>query len=102
MFYFQERDIKSSIMAKGCFVARVLLLRCFLLLLPNYIHVTVNGTTNSYNDKREVLQNEYSQPPILPSPHFRWVVNITMPFSTCANEGYIIIDAILFPQYGTI
>ena len=26
-------------------------------------------------DKREVLQQEYSQPPILPSPHFRWVVN---------------------------
>ena len=24
--------------------------------------------------KREVLQQEYSQPPILPSPHFRWVV----------------------------
>ena len=29
----------------------------------------------SYLDKREVLQQEYSQPPILPSPHFRWVVN---------------------------
>ena len=28
----------------------------------------------SYLDKREVLQQEYSQPPILPSPHFRWVV----------------------------
>ena len=25
-------------------------------------------------DEREVLQQEYSQPPILPSPHFRWVV----------------------------
>ena len=24
----------------------------------------------SYFDKREVLQQEYSQPPILPSPHF--------------------------------
>ena len=30
----------------------------------------------SYLDKREVLQKEYSQPPILPSPYFRWVVNI--------------------------
>ena len=29
----------------------------------------------SYIDKREVLQQEYSQPPILPSSHFRWVVN---------------------------
>ena len=30
----------------------------------------------SYLDKREVLQQEYSQPPILPSPHFWWVVNV--------------------------
>ena len=29
----------------------------------------------SYLDKREVLQQEYSQPTILPYPHFRWVVN---------------------------
>ena len=29
----------------------------------------------SYCDKREVLQQEYSQPPILPSRHFRRVVN---------------------------
>ena len=28
----------------------------------------------SYIDKREVLQQEYSQPGIVPSPHFRWVV----------------------------
>ena len=28
----------------------------------------------SYHDKREVLQQEYSQPQIFPSPHFRWVV----------------------------
>ena len=30
----------------------------------------------SYFDKREVLQQEHFQPPILPSPHFRWVVNM--------------------------
>ena len=30
----------------------------------------------SYFDKREVLQQEYSQPPILPSSHFPWVVNL--------------------------
>ena len=30
----------------------------------------------SYLAKREVLQQEYSPPPILPSPHFRWVVNL--------------------------
>ena len=29
----------------------------------------------SYIDKREVFQPEYSQPPILTSPHFLWVVN---------------------------
>ena len=29
----------------------------------------------SYLDKREVLQQEYSQSQILPTPHFRWVVN---------------------------
>ena len=29
----------------------------------------------SYLDKREVLQQEYFQPPIRPSPHFWWVVN---------------------------
>ena len=32
-------------------------------------------TTFSYIDKRGVLQKEYSQPSILPSPHLRWVVN---------------------------
>ena len=29
----------------------------------------------SYFDKREVLQQEYSQPQIFPSPHIRWVGN---------------------------
>ena len=33
-----------------------------------------------YLDKREVLQQEYSQPPILPSSHVRWVVNIPLCF----------------------
>ena len=28
----------------------------------------------SHFDKRVVLQQEYSQPPILPSAHFLWVV----------------------------
>ena len=28
-----------------------------------------------FTDEREVLQQKYSQPPILPSPHFPWVVN---------------------------
>ena len=29
----------------------------------------------SYFDKRNVVKQEYPQLPILPSPHFRWVVN---------------------------
>ena len=33
----------------------------------------------SYHDKREVLQQEYSQLLILPSPHFRWVVKTNLP-----------------------
>ena len=50
-------------------------LRCFLFLLPYYFHVYVFVMPKfSRFDKREVLQQEYSQPPILPSPHFRWVV----------------------------
>ena len=44
----------------------------------------------SYIDKREVLQQEYSQPPILPSPHLRWVVNHAnrSPYSLSLNYKY--------------
>ena len=56
-----------SMMAKGCIVARVLPLRCFLFLLPNYMHVyAIIMQHFSHFDKREVFQQEYSQPPILP------------------------------------
>ena len=56
----------------------ILPLRCFLFLLPNYTHVyeIIMQWIFFYLDKRELLQHEYSQPPILPSPHFRWVVNL--------------------------
>ena len=57
----------------------ILPLRCFLFLLPNYIHVYANTCTMQqflYLDKREVLQQEYPQPLILPSSHFRWVVKL--------------------------
>ena len=36
-----------------------------------------------YLDKREVLQQEYSKPPIHPSPHFRWVANGTIHAQSC-------------------
>ena len=55
--------------------AWVLPLRCFLFLLPSYIHVyTIIMHQFTYLNTREVLQQEYSQLPILPSPHFRWEV----------------------------
>ena len=52
-------------------------MRCFIFLLPNYFHVYANTMQRFvYLDKMEVLPQEYSQPLILPSPHFRWVVKI--------------------------
>ena len=51
----------------------------FLFLLPNYICVDAIVIQFFYLDKREVLQREYSQPLILPSPHFRWVVSLVDP-----------------------
>ena len=57
-------------------MARILPLRHFLILLSSYIHVySVTMPYFSYLHKREVLQHEYSKPSMLPSPHFRWVVN---------------------------
>ena len=61
-------------MAKGCIVAWLLPLRCSLFVLPDFIHICA-VIIQKFLDKREVLQQEYSQLPILPSPHFLWVVN---------------------------
>ena len=33
---------------------------------------------SSHLDKKEVLQQEYSQPSILPCPHIQWVVNVVI------------------------
>ena len=69
-----HRDVVSMI-AKGCSEALVLPLGRFLFFLPNYIQGKVILMQKfSYIDKREVLQNEYSQPLILPSPQFWWEV----------------------------
>ena len=47
-----------------------------------------------YVDKREVLQQEYSQHPILPSPHFWWVVNNSI--SLGKNEAMLcLIDRLV-------
>ena len=49
----------GSVMSKECI--GVLPLRCFLFLLPNYIHVYVFKMKYfSYLDKRGVLQQAYS------------------------------------------
>ena len=36
-------------MANGCIVARVLPLRCFLFVLPNYIHICAIIMCNSFH-----------------------------------------------------
>ena len=68
-----------SMMAKGRIVNRVLSAsehKVFLIFTTQlYSCYAVGMQLFSYFDKREVLQQEYSQRPILPSPHFRWVVN---------------------------
>ena len=65
-----------SIMAKGCISALVLPLRCFLFLLLSFIHLYNYDAMFSYFVKKEVLQQEYSKPPILHSPHLWWLVNV--------------------------
>ena len=51
----------------------------------------------SYLDKREVFQQEYSQILIVPSPHFRWVVNIedTYLASTNQNNRWISLNILI-------
>ena len=47
-------------MTKGCILAQVLPLRCFLFFVPNYIHVyAIIMQYFSHLDKREVLPNPF-------------------------------------------
>ena len=49
----------------------------FLIFATNYIHVyAIVIQKFTYLEGREVLQQHYSQSPILPYRHFLWVVNI--------------------------
>ena len=41
----------------------------------SYSYLCNYDVTFPYIDKREVLQQDYTKTPILPCPHFRWVVN---------------------------
>ena len=65
-----------SMMAKGCIVPSLLpLISYFLFCPPNYINIyAIIVQMFSYLDKRQILQQIYSKPPILPSLNFRWVV----------------------------
>ena len=76
-----DQDLKGSVsmVVKGCIVAWVLPLRFSLFSLPDYIHIhAFIMRCYASIEKRGVLQQEYSWPPILSSPHFPWVVNSIM------------------------
>ena len=57
-------------------------------------------------DEREVLQHEYSLPPIRPSPHFRWIVNVYIPSGVVEDGGRTIFHPafsnILISLQGTV
>ena len=61
-------------MAKGCTVAWVLPLRCFLFLLPTCTIFSVYFLFALFSDEPEVFFPEYSQLAILHAAHFRRVV----------------------------
>ena len=60
-----------SIVSKGCIVARVLSLRCFLFLLPNF----TNFQCTVCSDEPEVFLSKYSQTAKLYATQFRRVGN---------------------------
>ena len=66
-------------MAKGCIVALILPLGCYLFLPSNFFHVSaIIMEYFPHLNKKDVLQQEYSRPPILHSPHFNWVVKLVI------------------------
>ena len=67
----------ASIVAMGCIAARVLPLRCFLFLLPNYTNMLVCFFLLAIvSDEPEVFLPKYSQTAILHAAHFRRVVKL--------------------------
>ena len=62
-----------SMMVMGCIVVWLLPLRCFLILRSNY---TCLYNYNEYFSNLDESEFKYSKPPILPSRHFWWVVNV--------------------------
>ena len=55
-------------------------------------------------DKRKILLQEYSQPPILPSPHCRWVVNVDLDIRSMSLVINIFVPMLHVPQvkYGLV
>ena len=88
-----------SMIAKGSIVASVRPLGCFFFLLPNYMHVdAIIMQPFSHFDKRVVLQQEYSQPPILPSTHFLWVVKAEKyTYTSLRFDGSCTLGAAMVP-----
>ena len=58
----------------------------------------------SYIDKREVLQQEYSKPPILLSPHFWWVVNdhFCSDLLTKGNREVVVLQPVVYPTLAMV
>ena len=68
-------------MAKGCIVAQVLPLRCFIFLLPNCTNILVFFSLFAlFSDEPEVFLPEHSQTAIPHAVHFRRVGNIEKEF----------------------
>ena len=66
-----------SIMAKGCIVAWVLPLRCFLVLLPNFSNILVFLCLFAlFSDEPEVFLPKYSQTAKRHAAHFWRGVNV--------------------------
>ena len=72
----KARRAAVSIMAKGYLSTASEVFLIFTTQLYSYLYNYNPIHVFPYAHKRKVLQQQYSQPPILPSPHFRWVVNI--------------------------
>ena len=58
-----------SMIVKGSTASEV------FLIFTTQLHSYMCNYNAIFSYNREVLQQEYSQPPILPSSHFQWVVN---------------------------
>ena len=72
----KDHRVVVSMMAKGCIVAHCTASEVFLVFTTQPYSGQCNyDATFPYLDKRKVLQQVYSQTPILPSPHLWWVVN---------------------------